>query len=161
MPDLTRRQFVTTATTAAAGTALFSPPLGAEPAAKPRRAGSDMVALGKSGLKTTLLGIGTGTRGGSEQRNMGSDKFTKMIRHALDRGIRFLDTADRYMTHVYFQQALKEVKREDYFLLTKVWSRTIAILGQVTRSPPMMKRRISSSVGLATNFLSSRRSVVG
>ena len=30
--------------------------------------GTDVVTLGKTGIKTSVLGLGTGTRGGSEQR---------------------------------------------------------------------------------------------
>jgi len=85
--------------------------------------GTDLVTLGKSGLKTTLLGVGTGTRGGSEQLAIGQAAFTKMVRHALDRGIRYIDTADRYQTHLFVRLALKGVPRERYFIQTKTPAR--------------------------------------
>ena len=85
--------------------------------------GTDLVTLGKSRLKPTLLGIGTGTRGGSEQLAIGQAEFTKMVRHALDRGIRYIDTADRYQTHLFVRLALKGVPRERYFIQTKTTAR--------------------------------------
>ena len=48
-----------------------------------------------------MLGIGTGTVGGSQQRALGTDGFTKLVRHALDRGIRYIDTADMYQMHLF------------------------------------------------------------
>ena len=81
--------------------------------------GTDLVTLGKSGLKPTLLGLGTGTRGGSEQLAIGQTAFTKMVRHALDRGIRYIDTADQYQTHLFVRLALTGVPRERYFIQTK------------------------------------------
>jgi len=119
MARLSRRAFL--AGMAAAGAAMAGGHLvGAEAAAGPRtKRGSDVVALGKSNARLTVLGVGTGTRGGSEQRAMGTPEFTRMIRHALDRGVRYIDTADRYMTHVFIRLALEGVKRDQYFIQTK------------------------------------------
>ncbi|MBC7353355.1 MAG: aldo/keto reductase, partial [Thermogutta sp.] len=44
------------------------------------KSGVDRITLGRTGLKTSVLGIGTGTVGGSQQLAMGSDNFTKMVR---------------------------------------------------------------------------------
>ena len=84
---------------------------------------SDIVTLGRSGVKTSILALGTGTRGGSEQRAMGSDAFTKMVRGALERGIRFIDTAHTYQMHVDVQRALRDVPRDQYTLMTKTRAR--------------------------------------
>ena len=43
-----------------------------------------------------MLGIGTGTHGGREQRALGPGGFTRLVRHAYERGIRYIDTADIY-----------------------------------------------------------------
>jgi predicted aldo/keto reductase-like oxidoreductase len=83
------------------------------------QSGTDLVALGQSGLRTTVLGVGTGTVGGSQQRALGQAGLTKLIRHALDRGIRYIDTADMYMTHVLVRLALEGVPRDQYFIQTK------------------------------------------
>jgi predicted aldo/keto reductase-like oxidoreductase len=87
------------------------------------RKGSDVVTLGKSGLRPTLLGVGTGTDSGREQREIGQDEFTRMIRHALDRGIRYIDTADNYKTHPFISKALEGVPRDKYFIQSKTAAR--------------------------------------
>ncbi len=83
------------------------------------KSGTELVTLGRSGIKTSVLGIGAGTIGGSEQRNMGTDAFTAMVHAALERGVRYIDTADNYHTHVFVQMALQGVPREQYFIQTK------------------------------------------
>lgn len=83
--------------------------------------GNDVVKLGRSGIETSILGIGTGTRGGSEQRALGSRGFEKLLSHALDRGLRYIDTADMYQMHVFVRLALENLKvpRDRYFIQTK------------------------------------------
>jgi predicted aldo/keto reductase-like oxidoreductase len=103
---------------AAAAWGRFTAAAEPEAAAKPKR-GTDLVTLGRSGLKTSLLGIGTGTVGGSQQRAMGTEGFTKLTRHALERGLHYVDTADMYHMHVFVQIALKGVPRDKYFIQTK------------------------------------------
>lgn len=90
----------------------------AAPTAKPRK-GSDLVTLGRSKLRTTVLGIGTGTNGGRQQLGLGQNGFTALVRHALDRGIRYIDTADMYFTHLFVRFALEGVARDKYFIQTK------------------------------------------
>jgi len=46
-------------------------------------------------------------------------RILKMVRHALDRGIRYIDTADQYQTHLFVRLALTGVPRERYFIQTK------------------------------------------
>ena len=92
------------------------------------KSGVDRITLGRTGLKTSVLGIGTGTVGGSQQLAMGSDNFTKMVRHALDRGIHYIDTADNYSTHVFVRLALQKVPREKYFIQTKTRARSAEVL---------------------------------
>lgn len=89
--------------------------------------GSDAVTLGDTGVKPTVLGIGTGTVGGREQRELGTEGLTRLVRHALERGIRYIDTADRYMTHVFLRTALKGVPREKYSIQTKTPARNPAV----------------------------------
>ena len=117
MSTITRREFLVGA--AAAGTAVLAGPrsFSAETATVAR--GTDLVTLGNSGLKTTMLGLGTGTRGGSEQREIGQAKFTALVRHALDRGIQYVDTADAYRAHPFVRKALAGVPRDRYFVQTK------------------------------------------
>jgi len=85
--------------------------------------GSDAVRLGKTEARPTVLGLGTGTYGGREQRELGTDAFTRLVRHALDSGVRYIDTADAYMMHTFVRLALKGVKRDAYFIQTKTRAR--------------------------------------
>jgi 1-deoxyxylulose-5-phosphate synthase len=85
-----------------------------------------MIELGRTGIKMSRLGQGTGVHGGerqSDQTRMGFEKLTDLMRHAYDRGIRFFDLADLYGTHIYFREALKSMERDKLAILTKVWWR--------------------------------------
>ena len=132
MSRISRREFLASATAAVGVSALVGVSSGAGHstfaiAAPPKiKRGTDLVTLGKSGIKTSVLGIGTGTRGGREQRELGYDGFTKLARHALDRGVRYIDTADTYQMHDQVRTALKGVPREKYFLQTKTRAKDAA-----------------------------------
>jgi aryl-alcohol dehydrogenase-like predicted oxidoreductase len=120
--NLTRRQFLTTVG-AGAGTVLFGS------AASAMLAGStaastdplQIVTLGNTGIKTTLLGMGTGFNGYNHSSAITrAGNAESMIRYAWDRGIRFFDCADAYGTHPYIARALKDIPREKYTLCTKI-----------------------------------------
>lgn len=84
------------------------------------------VALGKSGLKTSLLGVGTGVSGGGRSSYLVRQDASKSIatlRHAYDRGIRMFDCADTYGTHGLIAEALKGMEREKLVLSSKIWTR--------------------------------------
>ena len=58
---------------------------------------ADKVRLGRTGLKVSVVGIGTGSIGyarHSNQTRLGQEGFTRLIRHSLDQGINFFDLAD-------------------------------------------------------------------
>jgi predicted aldo/keto reductase-like oxidoreductase len=82
---------------------------------------TEMVTLGRSGVKVTRLAFGTGTISGQVQRDLGQDGFTRLVRHAYDRGIRFFETAESYgEMHKMLGVALKGVPRDSYQLMSKV-----------------------------------------
>jgi aryl-alcohol dehydrogenase-like predicted oxidoreductase len=86
----------------------------------------EVVELGKTGIKISKVGLGTGMRGwqrGSNQTRMGEDRFNTLARGAFERGIRLMDGADLYGTHSYIAEAYKDFKREDYVLISKIWFR--------------------------------------
>jgi len=89
-------------------------------AAPAKRSATDLVTLGKSDIKVTRLAFGTGTHGGRVQRELGQAEFTRLVRHAYDRGIRFFETAESYpgMPEM-LSTALKGVPRDSYKLMTK------------------------------------------
>ena len=91
MSRSTRRDFLA----ATFGAAALSR-LGAQPQ---KRLATDWITLGKSNVKVTRLALGTGTFGGRVQRNLGQEEFTRLVRHAYDRGIRFFETAESYHGH--------------------------------------------------------------
>jgi len=113
---VTRRQFLKRSATMA-GLLVVLPYAGAQAS---RRSAVDQVALGKTGLKLSRLGIGGGSKGGSIQRNLGQEKFTRLIRHAYDQGITYIDTADGYKTHTLVRTAIKGLPREKLFIQSKM-----------------------------------------
>ena len=89
-----------------------------------RGTATDWVTLGKSGVKVTRLAFGTGTMSGRVQRDLGQDQFTRLVRYAYDRGIRFFETAESYgEMHKMLGEALKGVPRDSYRLMSKVTTR--------------------------------------
>lgn len=87
---------------------------------------TEIVTLGRTGIKTTRLAHGTGFNGGarsSEHARLGAKAFTKLVRHSLDQGIRFIDAADLYGIHPYVRRALDGVPRDKYILQSKIWPR--------------------------------------
>ena len=94
---------------------------GGLPLAAQRGKATDMVTLGRSGVKVTRLAFGTGSFSGKVQRDLGQDGFTRLVRHAYDNGIRFFETAESYgEMHKMLGVALKGIPRDTYQLMTKV-----------------------------------------
>ncbi len=115
MSGYSRRHFIKSGI--AAGTLAG---VGALPVHAARPTATDMVTLGNSGLKVTRLAFGTGSNNGHVQCALGQAEFTKLIRYAYDRGIRFFETAEAYMTPAMLGEALKGLPRDSYQLMTKV-----------------------------------------
>ena len=84
------------------------------------RTATDIVTLGKSGMKVTRLAFGTGSNNGYVQAALGQQEFTRLIHYAYDRGIRFFETAESYATPAMLGEALKGIPRESYQLMNKV-----------------------------------------
>jgi len=84
------------------------------------RTATDVVTLGKSGLKVTRLAFGTGSANGHVQASLGQKEFTRLIHYAYDRGIRFFETAESYVTPGMLGEALKGIPRDSYQLMNKV-----------------------------------------
>jgi 1-deoxyxylulose-5-phosphate synthase len=119
VPQHTRREFVKAGLAAGAFAITGSLPLAAE-----RPTATDWVTLGKSGVKVTRLAFGTGSFSGQVQRDLGQDGFTRLVRYAYDRGIRFFETAESYgEMHRMLGVALKGVPRDSYQLMSKVTTR--------------------------------------
>lgn len=84
------------------------------------------VLLGKTKIKVSRVGFGTGMRGGNRQSNqtrLGKEKFEGLLKTAYERGVRLFDVADLYGTHPYLASAMRTIPREDYVINTKIWWR--------------------------------------
>lgn len=87
---------------------------------------SDKVVLGKSGIKVSVVGLGTGSTGGghgSNQTRLGDEGFTRLMRHGHDNGITLFDLADSYGSNPFFARAMAGVPRDQYVIQTKTGSR--------------------------------------
>jgi aryl-alcohol dehydrogenase-like predicted oxidoreductase len=103
--------------------ALALPPL-------PRKfSASDTVTLGKTGIQTSRLAMGTGTVGSghhSHQTALGVKGLSDLLLNGYDHGLRFFDSADSYGSHPHVAEALKHVPRDKVTVLTKTWARDAA-----------------------------------
>jgi len=132
MINISRRNFVsvTTGALVAAG--------GVSAQDEPRKISAfDQVSIGKTGIKTSRLCLGTGVKAWnrkSNQTQMGRDKFIKLLRDAYEMGVRCFDTADLYGAHDILAEALAPYKRDSYVLFSKIWWRPNGI--PETERPP-------------------------
>ena len=120
MHHLSRRDFLGQSAVTI-GTLAATPGWAAPPVRK-LTSGADEVTLGKTGIKSSLLGLGTGTVGvkhSSNQVKLGQEGFTKLVRHAYDSGIRYFDTADQYGSHIFLREAIRGLPRDRLFIQTK------------------------------------------
>ena len=115
---ISRREFLK-GTAALAGTVMLSS-CNTGPSAKHTPTAVDQVTLGKTGLKMSRLGIGTGSKGGSIQRALGAGGFNRLIHYAYDQGITYIDTAESYRTHTMVREAIKDLPREKLFIQSKM-----------------------------------------
>jgi len=131
---LNRRQFIRNSAVAVAGTALLSQ-WGAPNAfaAETKRTAIDQVTLGKTGIKLSRLGIGTGVNSGHDQVGAGKEAFIKLVRHAYDRGITYIDTAERYETFPWIGDAIKGLPRENLFIQSKIPDQPDDVLAAIDR----------------------------
>ena len=113
MTELSRRSFIKAGV--AAGALAGGMPLLAE-----RPSAADMVTLGRSNIKVTRLAFGTGTHSGRVQQQLGQEGFTRLVRYAYDRGIRFFETSESYGdSQQMLARALKGIPRESYQIMSK------------------------------------------
>jgi 1-deoxyxylulose-5-phosphate synthase len=116
MAHYSRRDFLKTGLAAGALATTGTLSLKAEP-----QSATDWVTLGKTNVKVTRLAFGTGSFSGQVQRDLGQDQFTRLVRHAHERGVRFFETAESYGgMHEMLGIALQGVPRDSYRLMTKV-----------------------------------------
>ncbi len=118
-PRVSRRRFIRQSAAWAGG--LMAAPLvqgtwatGSIPTA------ADQVTLGNTGIKLSRLGMGCGSKGGSIQRALGQEGFTRLVRYAYDQGITYFDTAQSYQTHEFIRAGTQDLPREKIFIQSKM-----------------------------------------
>jgi len=124
MQQLSRRQFIRTSLAGAGALAAMPACLAADTTARFRA--SDIVTLGKTGIKTTRLAQGTGYNGynrSSAQTRAGKEAFDRLVRHSVDEGVTFMDMADLYGSHPFVRETLRGMPRDKFVYLTKIWPR--------------------------------------
>ena len=126
-----RRDFLQCSSRAAASALLASlgiaKRLAAIPALPRKFSANDTVTLGRTGIQTSRLAMGTGTVGSghhSHQTALGVEGLSRLLLNGYDNGLRFFDTADSYGSHPHVAEALKHVDRSKVTVLTKSWART-------------------------------------
>jgi aryl-alcohol dehydrogenase-like predicted oxidoreductase len=125
-----RRRFLIAGSTAAAGawigSRLFSPAFASPAPLAQKVAAFDVVTLGKTGIRTSRLAMGTGTIGSghhSNQTALGLKGLSDLLLNGYDQGLRFFDSADAYGSHPHVAEALKHIPRDKVTILTKTWAR--------------------------------------
>jgi aryl-alcohol dehydrogenase-like predicted oxidoreductase len=127
MSQLSRRDFLGQSAVAMGALSAGALSTSAAPAVRMLKSPTDQVVLGRSGLKTSLIGMGTGSHGvqhSSNQVKLGHDKFVKLVHHAYDQGITYFDTADQYGSHIYLRDAFKGLPRDRLFIQSKTRATT-------------------------------------
>src|ERR1700761_3148542 len=120
---MNRRKFIAGAA-AGLGAAYLGPHGIAEAFAVPTPTGKaeaqDTVTLGKTGIRTSRLAMGTGTIGsGGSSNQTRSGGLTRLLRTGYDRGLTFFDTADSYGSHPEVAEAVSKLPRDKIVLMTK------------------------------------------
>jgi len=110
--DVSRREFLQAAGAGALALTANRLP-GAEKTALPQK------ALGKTGVKVPILGLGTAPAGHRPEK-----EAVAFYDHCIDSGMTYLDTAPEFAGYgkaqVYLGQVLK-TRRKEVFLVTKCW----------------------------------------
>ncbi len=125
-----RREFLSRSARAASGAVFSLHPLARRLLALPPIASkfraNDTVTLGRTGIQTSRLAMGTGTIGvghHSHQTALGVQGLAAVLLNGYDQGLRFFDAADSYGSHPHVAEALKHVDRSKVTVLTKTFSR--------------------------------------
>jgi aryl-alcohol dehydrogenase-like predicted oxidoreductase len=128
--DLSRRQFLERSA-GAAGALLLTSASWFSAKAADKRTAADQVALGKTGLKLSRLGFGTGSNSGNVQYALGQEEFNKLIHYAYDQGITYFDCAQSYRTFEWIKGAIKGLPREKLFIQSKVMGKPDEVLAAI------------------------------
>lgn len=93
--------------------------------ARPVRTASAWVQLGRLNrhkIRIPRLGMGTGSINGKVQKELGQEGFNRLVAHAYERGVRYIDTADQYKIHTMVREAIRagKIPRDKIFIQTRM-----------------------------------------
>jgi hypothetical protein len=119
---LNRREFLQSSLTAAGALVLGTGAVTTttQGATATKRTAVDQVVLGRTGLKTSRLGMGTGSSNGQVQRDLGQEGFNSLVKYAYDQGITYFDCSQTYRTFEWLGGAVKGLPREKLFIQSKI-----------------------------------------
>jgi aryl-alcohol dehydrogenase-like predicted oxidoreductase len=123
---MNRREFISNAATGLGGLCVAPNALAELISAQApyRVQATDTVVLGKTGIRTSRLAMGTGTVGAGGSSNQTREGgLTRLLRTGFDRGLTFFDTADSYGSHPEVAEAISKLPREKVVIMTKCDSR--------------------------------------
>jgi aryl-alcohol dehydrogenase-like predicted oxidoreductase len=125
---MNRREFLTGAAAGLSAACLKPAAFGAAaldiPALTQKYKATDTVVLGKTGIRTSRLAMGTGTIGsGGSSNQTRTNALPRLLLNGYDNGLLFFDTADSYGSHPDVAEALKHVSRDKVTVMTKCDSR--------------------------------------
>lgn len=109
----------------------------------------EYVNLGKSGLKVSVIGLGTwqfGSRGWGWGKEFSKEHAVSTTRRALDMGINFVDTAEIYgggTSEEVIGEAIRD-RRKEVVIATKIWP-THLTPGGVRKAAERSLRRLNIS----------------
>ena len=142
--EMKRREFLARSISGVGGVLLGSGCVEATRRKSTKHNPYELVPLGKTKIKISRVGLGTGMRGGNRQSNhsrMGTEKFNALAMGCYERGIRLFDVADLYGTHPFLAEAFKNMRREDYVIGSKIWFRSGGMPEPERPSPDVVVER--------------------
>ena len=109
--------------------------------------------LGRTGLRVSLLGLGTGgARRLGQAHGFTQNQHDELIHRALDLGITFFDTSEEYdESESILGRSLKNVPRDSYVVATKWrWDWT----GELAEDPDELRAAVENSLArLQTDYV--------
>ena len=111
----------------------------------------DYLTLGRTGLRVSAVGLGGGGHSRLGQRSGATEAQTMaIVRHALELGVTFIDTAEAYGTEALIGAALHGHPRPELVLSTK---KSIAVEGRLITATELVRGLEGSLTRLRTDYV--------
>jgi L-galactose dehydrogenase len=111
----------------------------------------EYITLGNTGLEVSVLGLGGGGHSRLGQQTGATEaESVALVRHALELGINFIDTAEAYGTEAIIGTALAGAPRQDVILSTK---KSISVQGRLISGDELARGLDASLSRLQTDYV--------